>query len=181
MILTNSSLIKFKTKLKLFKSISKNSESDNDLSMDKPAFDETLNNDLSMDKPAFDETLNTKPTKCTNIRISNICIYIWLVSSLGLPILVPIYINKLASTVNIKCLGVSGSIICDDNSLSQSDIDSLSLGQREFINDVQTSWVIHWFALMGPFSIPISLYYGTKSTIDYFRFRLSKNKINKCS
>jgi hypothetical protein len=126
------------------------------------------------------QTSNSANTNTVHTKIcfTDLCAYTWIASSLGLPLIVSAYINKLASTVNMECLGESGTVLYNGSHLSKLDIDSLSLGQKAFVDDVSLSGSLPWILFIGPFSIPMSLFCGVKSTINYFRFRLSKNKIN---
>ncbi len=65
--------------------------------------------------------------------------YGWILSSLGLPLFVEAYINKLEQMKNPSRLG-SG---CGP---------------------------LPWTMLLGPFSIPISIYYAGLKTFEYFRY-----------
>ena len=154
--------------------------------------DKPINNSES-DKPTNNsESESDKPKNSCfpNISIGGVLLCSYYATTLGLPILVPLYVIKLGESVNLRVLGASGVVMEGNNEISDDIVieanneisDNIDKNKTEpqvckykkaFIKDLQSAWVYHWLILAGPLSIPFCLAYGTKSTFDYFRYRCS--------
>ncbi len=106
----------------------------------------------------------TTPSKkfYENISICQIAIYSWFATSLGLPFLTTIYIQKLGESIGLECLGESGII---KNKYPHKNLNQC------FINDLKNTGLFPLTMLLGPFSIPLSIGFGIKATINYLRYK----------
>ncbi len=129
----------------------------------------------SNDSPTNTVSSNASSKRCyNNISIGQIVMYSWYLTSLGLPFLTTLYVNKLGESVGLKCLGESGIIIYKNESDVETELDTTAEKKdnkkKHFINDLETAGLFPLATLFGPLSIPLSIGFGAKATINYLRY-----------
>ena len=132
------------------------------------------------DVPTNTVSTNTPSKKCyNNISIGQIVMYSWYLTSLGLPFLTTLYVNKLGKSVGLKCLGESGIIIYKNESDVETELDTTAENKdnnkkhnkkKHFINDLEIAGLFPLATIFGPLSIPLSIGFGAKATLDYLRY-----------
>jgi hypothetical protein len=80
-----------------------------------------------------------------------------IVSSLGLPVIACIYVKELGDRAGLDNSG------CEKNEEENNEYRN----NLKYYKDI--SYTFHWLVFFGPLSIPLSIIFMAKATIDYFR------------
>ena len=96
--------------------------------------------------------------------ISRIAFCSWCSTSLGLPWLTTIYINKLGKTVGLECVDENFTIVNKYPNKNQNL-------KQSFVDDLKTATLFPLVMILGPFSIPLSIALCIKATINYLRYK----------
>jgi hypothetical protein len=97
--------------------------------------------------------------------MSEIALMIWSATSLGFPFIAFGYVNMLGECINVKALGESGIVqkITENKNQEEPNEEKNCC----FFDDVRfANMIFPFFVFLGPFSIPISILFMLKASVD---------------
>ena len=121
--------------------------------------------DDNQDDESILTILSNGATSCIETVGGCICLLIGgtiILSSLGLPVLAGIYVDYLGRRAGFTTNGCAVTDNSPDNKANNEYRDKLKY-------DFEISHHFHWLACSGLLSIPLSIIYMSKATIDYLR------------